>query len=125
MRATAATSPREERRSSIEFDRRCASRSAPDAVVVGSVETTVGDLRRWLDRGEVKVGADRWAGRGDDEPVVLCWYDGPIAKSPPGAPGGTAPPAFNRYATFVDASGDAALVVAGYRDRLAVEAPHA
>jgi hypothetical protein len=91
---------------------------------VASYATTIRDLRAWLDREAVKVGANRWSNRAPDEVVLLCWYDGFVAKSPPPDPEGRVAAPFDRYAMFVDPAGARTMVVAGYADRLPVEAPH-
>lgn len=91
---------------------------------VASYATTIGDLRAWLDRDAVKVGANRWSDRASDEVIVLCWYDGLIGKSPPPDSEGRVAAPFDRYALFVDPAGARTMVVAGYADRLPVEAPH-
>jgi hypothetical protein len=101
----------------------CDRARSGDAVVIAAYEATIGDVRRWADRGEAKVGDGRWPGRSDDEPVHLCWYDGPVGKSPPARPGGPPPPSFDRYATVVTQSLQVDWVIAGYRDHLEPESP--
>jgi hypothetical protein len=56
-----------------------------------------------------------------DTPIVLCFFDGFIAASQPRPiPPATMLPPYDRFAVTVDPSGQARLVVAGYRDRIVV-----
>jgi hypothetical protein len=104
---------------SVGPSKRCEQARQGDAVVIATYQSTVGEVRAWADRGEVKTREGRFPGRSDDESVALCWYDGPVAKSPPAS--GAA--AFDRYVTMVDERGQADWVMAGYRDRLKPEPP--
>lgn len=94
------------------------------STAVASYATTIGDLRAWLDRDAVKAGGSRWSDRAPDELVVLCWYDGLVGKSPPPDAEGRVAAPFDRYALFVDPAGVRTMILAGYADRLPVEAPH-
>jgi hypothetical protein len=56
-----------------------------------------------------------------DTPIVLCFFDGFIAASQPRPiPPATPLPPYDRFAVTVDPSGQARLIVAGYRDRIVV-----
>jgi hypothetical protein len=90
-----------------------------DAVVIAAYESTVGEVRAWADQGEVKAAQGRFPGRSADESVGVCWYDGPVGKSPPGP--GAVP--FDRYVTMVDEHGRVEWIMAGYRDRVKPEPP--
>lgn len=102
---------------------RCTTQREGGGHAVASYVTTVGAVRAWLDRGDVKAGDDRFPGRQDDEQVVLCWYDdADIAKSPPGSDSRPARP-MDRYAAIIDDRGESTLVVAGNHRDLPIEHP--
>jgi hypothetical protein len=82
--------------------------------LVGSFDTTVGAVRSLQPRG----GAPGlWPDLADDHPAVLCYIDAQIPKSGPES----AEPYDRAVVAIVD--GASQLVIAGYRDRLPVEAP--
>jgi hypothetical protein len=107
---------------SMSVDSRC-DIDEGSSTLVASYATTIGDLRAWLDRDAVKVGANRWSERAPGEVVLLCWYDGLVGKSAPPDPEGRVAEPFDRYAMFVDPTGARTMVLAGYADRLPIEAP--
>jgi hypothetical protein len=86
--------------------------------VVGSFDTTVGAIRR-LDG---VAGPARWPGTAPDHPAVLCYIDAQIAKGPPPGPNGEIREPFDRVVVGV-VEGKSEVIVAGYRDRLPVDAP--
>lgn len=85
----------------------------PAFSVVGAFDTTVGSTRSIGARGP---NPTLWPIEPADYKAVLCYLDGPVAKSPPGG----AP--FDRAVVGV-AAGDAEFIMAGYRKSLPVKAP--
>ena len=83
-----------------------------DFRVVGSFATTVATLRGMTpDRGP-----DDWRELPGEAPAALCYLDGPVPHAPPdGAP-------FDRMVVAV-AGGHAEMLIAGYRDEIAIRAP--
>lgn len=103
-------------RTSSDAERVCSQEAkayGPDFSVAGSFDTTVGSIRSIGARGP---NPTLWPGEVAEHKAVLCYLDGPIAKSPPG---GTP---FDRAVVGV-AAGDPELIMAGYRKNLAVTAP--
>jgi|GEM_PF-3198894 len=90
-----------------------ASAFGPAFSVVGAFETTVGSIRSIDARGP---NPTLWPNEPAEYKAVLCYLDGPVAKSPPGG----AP--FDRAVVGV-AAGDAEFIMAGYRKSLSVKAP--
>jgi hypothetical protein len=103
----------------------CAQASAYGGTLVGAFTLTAGDLAL---QDETRNGPNgprplrsRFRDYPADTPIVLCYFDGPIA-----APGGPAPipPAtfrpYDRFVVAVDPSDRVTLLVAGHRDRIAV-----
>src|SRR2546421_275005 len=103
----------------------CAQASAYGGTLVGAFTLTAGDLAL---QDETRNGPNgprplrsRFRDYAADTPIVLCYFDGPIA-----APGGPAPipPAtfrpYDRFVVAVDPSDRVNLLVAGHRDRIAV-----
>jgi len=82
-------------------------------LVAGAFDTTVGSIRSIGARGP---NPTLWPSEPAEYKAVLCYLDGPIAKSPPGG----AP--FDRAVVGV-AAGDAEFIMAGYRKSLPVKAP--
>jgi hypothetical protein len=104
----------------------CAQASAVyGGTLVGAFTLTAGDLAL---QDETRNGPDgprplRSAFRDypADTPIVLCYFDGPIAApgGPPPIPPATFRP-YDRFAVAVDPSDRINLLVAGHRDRIAV-----
>jgi hypothetical protein len=85
----------------------------PAFMVAGAFDTTVGSIRSIGARGPNPA---LWPGAPAESKAVLCYLDGPVAKSPLfGAP-------FDRAVVGV-AAGDAEFILAGYRKNLPVTAP--
>jgi hypothetical protein len=85
----------------------------PAFTVVGAFDTTVGSIRSIGARGP---NPTLWSGEPAEDKAVLCYLDGPVAKSPPGG----AP--FDRAVVGV-AAGDAEFIIAGYRASIPVKGP--
>lgn len=85
----------------------------PGFSVVGAFDTTVGSIRSIGARGP---NPTLWPSKPAEYKAVLCYLDGPVAKSPPGGA------SFERAVVGV-AAGDAEFIVAGYRKNLPVKAP--
>jgi Tfp pilus assembly protein PilW len=81
--------------------------------VAAAFDTTVGLIRALYPRGQ---NPNLWSGLAAEQDAVLCYLDGPVAKSPPG---GTP---FDREVIGV-ASGEAEFIIAGYRTSLPTKAP--
>jgi hypothetical protein len=103
----------------------CAQASAVyGGTLVGAFTLTAGDLAL---QDETRNGPNgprplrsRFRDYPADTPIVLCYFDGPIA-----APGGPAIPSatfrpYDRFVVAVDPSDRVNLLVAGHRDRIAV-----
>ena len=63
-----------------------------------------------------------WPGHPATDPTVLCYVDAEIPKAPPPGQNGEARPNFNRVVIGV-IDGAGIMFMAGYRDRLPIEAP--
>lgn len=87
--------------------------------LVGAFATTVGEVRATIQGGS---GGPIPPEVPDSEFAVLCYFDGEIPKGPPPDPSGTPQPSFDRIIVAV-VGGDSTMIVAGYRDRLAVVDP--
>jgi len=85
----------------------------PAFSVVGAFDTTVGSIRSI---GARDANPTLWRSEPAEYEVVLCYLDGPVAKSPPGGV------PFDRWVVGV-ANGDAEFIMAGYRTSLSVKAP--
>lgn len=81
--------------------------------VAAAFDTTVGSIRALYPRGQ---DPKLWSGVPAEHDAVLCYLDGPIAKSPPGGK------PFDREIVGV-ASGEAEFIMAGYRTSLPTKAP--
>ena len=87
--------------------------------VVGSFNTTVGAVRAL----EPRMGQpQRWPDLAPDHPAVLCYIDGEIPKGPPAGPNGEAPKDYDRAVVAI-VDGQSELIIAGYQDKLPVQAP--
>lgn len=103
-------------RTSLDAQKVCsheATAFGPGFSVVGAFDTTVGSVRSIGARGP---NPTRWPSEPAEYKAVLCYLDGPVAKSPPGG----AP--FDRAVVGV-AAGDAEFIMAGYRSSLSVKVP--
>ena len=87
--------------------------------VVGSFNTTVGAVRALEPRA---AQPQRWPELAPDHPAVLCYIDGEIAKAPPPGPNGEVSKPFDRAVVAI-VDGHSELIIAGYRDKLPVQAP--
>lgn len=85
----------------------------PAFSVLGAFETTVGSIRSIGARGP---NPTLWSGEPAEDKAVLCYLEGPVAKSSPGG----AP--FDRAVVGV-AAGNAEFIMAGYRSSIPVRAP--
>jgi len=82
--------------------------------LVGSFNTTVGAVRSLQPRAGVP---ELWPGLGADHPAVLCYIDAQIPKGGPEP----APPFDRAVVAIVD--GASQMIMAGYKDRIPIEAP--
>ena len=103
----------------------CAQASAVyGGTLVGAFTLTAGDLAL---QDETRSGPNgprplrsRFRDYPADTPIVLCYFDGPIAApGPPPIPPATFRP-YDRFVVAVDPSDRVNLLVAGHRDRIAV-----
>src|SRR6266550_925255 len=86
--------------------------------VVGAFDTSVGAVRRLQGDGQPLL----WQEHPATDPAVLCYVDAEIPKAPPPGPNGLVRPSFNRVVIGV-IDGAGVMVLAGYRDRLAIKSP--
>jgi hypothetical protein len=92
-----------------------ASSIGSDFTVAGAFSTTVGEIRSLIPGNPQPP---LWPDLASNENAILCYLNGPIAKSPPGPNGQP----YDRAAIAVFEDRET-LVLAGYHDQLAVTAP--
>jgi hypothetical protein len=68
------------------------------------------------------VEPQRWPEAPAAYPAVLCYINGEIKKGPPPGPNGEIRAPFDRVVIAV-VDGESTIIMAGYRDRLPVQAP--
>jgi hypothetical protein len=87
-----------------------------NGTVAASFATTVGAIRS---DPQLHVKPERRSAVPDNHPAALYFIDGQIPKAPPPLPSHPAPSPFDR--AVIDGQPD--LLMAGYRDRVPIQAP--
>ncbi len=98
----------------------CAPAAASyNGTVAASFATTVGAIRS---DPQLHIEPGRWSAVPDNHPAALCFIDGQIPNAPPPLPSHPTPSPFDRAVVAV-IDGLPELLMAGYRDRVPIQAP--
>jgi hypothetical protein len=87
--------------------------------VVGAFLGDLGDVKDLIPEGG---GSERWPGVDSAHPAIICYIDGPFAKSPPRDSSNHSAEPYGR-AIVVVINGESELIADGYPDAIDVPAP--